>query len=110
MSCGHFVKHYAEAKQIRTRVKLFTAHLLWRHVCQGSKSRTGQSQQSLSCQGCILKRVRLHMFGQAKVQYFGLASLGDKDVGRLDVAMDDTGCVRCLECVGDLDGQIEEQP
>ena len=36
-----------------------------------------------------------------------MAALGDEDVGRLDVAVDDAFCVSCVERVGNLDGQGE---
>ena len=47
--------------------------------------------------------------GQAEVQYFGLTSLGDEDVGRLDIAMNDARTVRGIQGISDLDGQIEQK-
>src|SRR5262249_45163728 len=44
---------------------------------------------------------------ETEVHNFGDARFGDDDVGRFDVAMDDTGCVRGGEAAGDLDGEIE---
>ena len=38
-----------------------------------------------------------------------MAAASDKDVGRLDVAMDDAFAVRGVERVGNFDGQVEQQ-
>jgi len=46
-------------------------------------------------------------FGEAKVENFDLAAIGDKDVGGLDVAMNDAFGVSCVERIGDLRGEIE---
>src|SRR5215467_11735845 len=37
-----------------------------------------------------------------------MATLGDEDVGGLDIAMDDALCVRSVERVGDFDAYIEQ--
>ena len=52
----------------------------------------------------ILKR---HL-GQTEIQNFGMAALGDEDIRRLDISMDDSLGVRCVECVGDLNRQAQE--
>ena len=46
---------------------------------------------------------------QPKIQNLGVSALGDKDVGGLDVAVDDAFGVGCIECVGNLDGQRQNQ-
>ena len=37
-----------------------------------------------------------------------MTARGDEDVGGFDVAMDDPRAVRCIQCVGDFDGQAKE--
>ena len=44
---------------------------------------------------------------QTEIQNFGVPALGDKNVGRLDVAMDDAFRVRRIERVGNLNPQLQ---
>ena len=44
-------------------------------------------------------------FCQAEIENFGVAAIGDKNVGGLDVAMDDALLVGGVESVGDFDGR-----
>ena len=46
-------------------------------------------------------------FREAEIENFGVAALGDENIGGLDVAMDDALGVRGIETVGDLDAEIE---
>ena len=44
-------------------------------------------------------------FGEAEIENFGVAALGDENVGGLDVAVNDALGVSGVERVGDFDGQ-----
>src|ERR1700733_6156732 len=46
--------------------------------------------------------------GQTEVENFGLIAICNKDVGRLDVTVNDALGVRTVEGVGDLDANIEK--
>ena len=46
--------------------------------------------------------------GETKVEDLGLTARVDEDVGRLQIAMNDSFRVRRFECVGDLSGEIEQ--
>ena len=50
---------------------------------------------------------RLQELGQAEVENFGGAAIGDKHVGGLDVAMNDAFFVRGIEGVGDLNAESD---
>ena len=45
-------------------------------------------------------------FGEAEVENFGVAALGDENIRRLDVAVDDALGVRGIERVGNFDGEV----
>jgi hypothetical protein len=47
-------------------------------------------------------------FRQTEIEDFRLAALGDKDVRRLDVAMDNFLLMRRIERIGNLDRQFEQ--
>ena len=44
-----------------------------------------------------------------EIQNLGVAALGHKNIGRLDVAVDDALCVGSVQSIGDLDAQIEHR-
>ena len=47
-------------------------------------------------------------FGEPEIQYLGVPSFGDKDVGGLDVAVNYAFAVRGIERIRDLNGQREQ--
>ncbi len=56
----------------------------------------------------LITRVR-HDFGQAEIEHLGVASLGNKDVRGLDVAVKDALGVGSIQRIGNLDGQRQNQ-
>ena len=46
--------------------------------------------------------------GQSEVKNLGVAALRHKDIGRLDIAMNDALDMRGIKCVGDLNCQTEK--
>ena len=110
---GEFVEHQAEAEKVAARVELFAAYLLGRHVGDrawrgaGAGEVAGGVLRSVLRHGVAGRALLLELLGEAKVENFRLAALGDENVGGLDVAMDDAFGVCGVERVGDLDADFE---
>ena len=70
------------------------------------------SLSSLSCSVAVAPSARRELrwatLAETEVQNFGVAALGDEEIGGLDVAMDDAGFVCGIEGVGDFDGERED--
>ena len=46
--------------------------------------------------------------GQPEIEHLGMPALGDKDVARLDVAVNDPFGMRGIQCIGNLNSQSEQ--
>src|SRR6266853_4193928 len=49
-----------------------------------------------------------NQFGQAEIQDFRLSTPGEENIGRLEIAMDDSRLMRGVEGVGNLDGDVKD--
>src|SRR5882724_8823854 len=49
-----------------------------------------------------------NQFGQAEIQNLGLSTPGDENIGRLEIAMDDSTLMGSVEGVGNLDGDVKD--
>ena len=65
----------------------------------------------MSLLGCYLTGgvCRKKNFGQAEVENLDVTAFGNKDIRRLDVAVDDSLFVGGIECIGDLNRQREQE-
>ena len=114
-SGAHLVQNHAKREQIRAGIQFPGERLLGRHVCRGSHGNSRPRQLRSTDSGCRIgrqrgrfsSRVTRGQLGQAKVEDFGVATPGEKDVRGLDVAVDDARCMGSVEGLGDLDGQVE---
>jgi hypothetical protein len=91
----HFVDHNAGRPKIGPLIHVFSASLLGTHVGHGSDPgpRTGQP-------GIVTP-------GHPEIQDLDLAAVGHHHVGRLDVAVDDSGPVRHRQAIGQLNCIVE---
>ena len=104
------VQNNAKREDVRTSIERLAAHLLRRHVsgCPDHDPGTGKLDFGWA-RGCIISRSCDFagglgaQFGQAKIEDFGVSVLGNENVRRLDVAVDNAELVRCIEAVGNLD-------
>ena len=89
------------------------SRLLRRHICHSAQRGPGTGQVLGDESGGILVglgnlRGRRSQFGKTKVENLGVTAGVHKDVGRLDVAVDDPLGMGRVESVGELRGDAEE--
>src|SRR5690348_13307291 len=93
----HLVQHGAERKDVATSVDLLAFSLLRRHVGNRPKDDAlfsgGAVLCTHSCSFIKVTRVGLGQFGETEIQHFDVAVLASDDVGRLQIPMDDSGCM-----------------
>ena len=102
----HFVKHDSEREQIAPRVQFFAARLLRRHINRCSRNHAHRRQRVFH--GGIARSRIARRLGQSEIEDLGLTALPNKNIGRLDVAMNDPLGVRSRQSIGHLDANVEE--
>jgi len=95
---SHFVQHRAKREDVRLGRSAFSLRLFRRHVSAspGDRSSRGLDPRVLLLKAC-----------QPKVDDLGGALRRDEYIGGLQIAVDDTGVVRCLQSRGDFFGIAE---
>ena len=117
---GHFVEDRAKAEKIAAHVESFAAGLLGRHVSDGADGGAGAGEIGFADGGTIesggggaggagFVAGGENLLGEAEIENFGVAAIGDEKIGGLDVAMDDAFGMRGVEGVGDFDAEIEQR-
>ena len=112
---GHFIEHGAERKKIGARVEFLGTRLFGRHISDGADGAAwtgelcGVHALSGHCLGWGGAAAFKAYFGEAEVENFGVATVGDENICRLDVSMDDALGVRGIQCVGYIDGDGEKK-
>src|SRR5579862_129551 len=112
---GHFVQDHAERKEIGAGVEIFGADLFGRHVGDGADGGAGTGQmlaggvlsQTVGDRGPTAYLRGFHL-REAKIEDFGVAAVGDKNIGGLDVAVNDAFGVSGVQGVRDFDSQAQE--
>ena len=110
---GHFVEHDAEGKKIGATVEFFAPQLFWRHVSHGAngRARAGQFQDARVGESLRISAGGpggARNFCQPEIENLGVAAIGDEDIRRLDIAVDDAFAVRRIQGVCDFDRQREQ--
>ena len=105
----HLVQHCAKRKQITARVQFLRPRLFRRHVSHRTQRGTGTGQvfHVLGTGHLARSGDACNDLGKTEIKDLGVAALGDKNIRRLDVAMNDALCMRGVERIGDFDGQCE---
>ena len=112
----HFVEDDAEGEEVAASVEIFAADLFGRHVGDGAERAAWAGEmffpRTLRCRGVgngvAADGSGAGNFGEAEVENFRVAALGDEDVGGLDIAVNDAGVVSGVEGVGAVDADFEE--
>ncbi len=113
MARRHLVEDHAEGKNIAAGVDHPAERLLGRHVCDRAQRRAWAGEIRFGHRRGAADRRGFassgrHDFREAEIEDLGLAAIGDEDVCRLDVAMDDAFAVGGVEGVGHADRQVEQ--
>ena len=111
----HFVEHGAEREQVAASIDFFRARLLGRHISGGAEGGAVAGEMLFVDRGVVrsiealARRIgRGHDLRDSEVENLGVATLGDKDVGGLDVPMNDASGMSGVERIGDLDRQAQQ--
>jgi hypothetical protein len=114
---GHLVQDDAKREEVSAGVEIFAEDLFRRHVGNGAQGGAGTGEligvnadggESIDGTGCTGESFAIGDFGEAEVEDFGMAALGDENVCGFDVAMNDAFGVGSIEGVGNLNGEIEQ--
>src|SRR5580704_2332595 len=115
-ACDHLKQNQAEREQITPRVQPLAPYLLGRHVESSAhlSARAGQSKASFSRCYRVSREITLkvwfllvfHHLCQTKVEDLHFAPEGNKDVLRLDIAMNNVLLMCRFQAARDLDRQI----
>jgi hypothetical protein len=112
----HFVKNGSEGKQIRSPIEILAPGLLGGHVSHSANGRAGAGEvlvvhgvsRGVCGRNLAGGNTMGRDFGQSEVENLGMTAVGNKDVGWLDVTMDDALVVSRIEGIGNFDGQGED--
>ena len=108
---GHLVEHRTEGEQVGPRIDGAAERLLGRHVCDGSDRETGAREKGprVDSRG-VIRRAEgpLVDLRQTEIKDLRRAPVGDEDVARLDVPVDDRPRMGRLEGFEDLTCEIEQ--
>ncbi len=112
---GKLIEDQAEGEDVGLDAGLAGDELLRRHVGDGAAAsgvggaRVGRVALAVGPGGIELGLVRSQPTGEAEVENFDEAAIGEHDVGGLEVAMEDAQIVRGGEAVRDLDARRERE-
>ncbi len=97
-ACEHLVQHNTERPNVGHRVRRRTGELLWSHVGDCPQRRPGARDSCLA---------EVNQFRDAEIDDFGEPVLGEHQVRRLDVAVDNPRGMRLGEPLSHLHGYVK---
>src|SRR5690349_14113262 len=98
----HFVENHTSRPGVASCSHVLAASLDGRHI-----------GDCTHCRACLSERVYRRPFGfrslilfcESEIEHLGIATDSNKNVPWLDVAMDDSFAMGCVQCVGHLNGE-----
>src|SRR5262249_277190 len=90
----HFVKNDAERPKVAPRIYDLAASLLRRHICDCTNCRARLSERVYSSPFCF---PTLILLCKPEIEHLGIATCSNQNVLRLNVAMDDSFAVGCVQ-------------
>ena len=106
-ACRHLVQDGAEREEVGAGVEVFATNLFRRHVRQRAHNRTGIGQVLLS-RSCGHRQSIQRRPRQPEIEQLCVTAIGHEDVGRLDVAVNDSLGVGGFERIGELHAEFED--
>src|SRR6266850_7620148 len=109
-TCGHLIEHHAEREEIGAVIQFLAAYLLRRHISDRAY-RSARAGQQFSRRCGWQSRNAFGEIGnlcQAEIENLGVTALGDKNVGWLDVTVNDALGVGGVERVSNFDCEGEQ--
>lgn len=114
---SHFIQDRPEGEEVRSGVEILGAGLFGRHVGDRAYGAAGIGELvGIGADGG--KGVHIVVgaaggscgcnFGQTEVEDFGMAATSDENVGGLDVPMNDTLRMGCIQTVGNVNSENKE--
>ena len=103
---GHLVEHNAEGEDVGAVVEQAAGDLFRRHVGRSAHDRAFLGVAQCSARG-VVGTCLADILGEAEVEYFDAAFVGDHHVGGLEVAMDNALVVSSGERIGECAGNLE---
>ena len=107
-ACRHFVQHHSERKKIGAGIERLGANLFRGHISHRAQHGSGPRQEQFLRGICVRFRSRNcrrragNDLSQSKIQYLCVTALGDENVCRLDVTVNDALGMRGVQPVGDV--------
>ena len=107
----HRARETLEREQIRAGIQPLAPHLLRRMYATVPSGSAGAGQLLSTCCGCHARDTvsEIGKFRQAKIENLGVTTLGDKNVGWLDVTVNDAFRVSGVESVSNFGGEREQR-
>ena len=104
----HLAQKDSESEDVGSRVGGLSFQLLGRHVRKGSQDGAAVGQHPATCfRLAVPEAITRNFLGEAEIQHLHVAFIGDRNVVRLQVAMNDSFLVRSFQSLGNLVGNSQ---